>query len=263
MKNTYSKYQKLLNILIIATLLLIGVSYKKLQQFPSPSQILPKLHSDPVQSATSREKFDFDYEGATYTVEPVAEYEISGLIVSHNNISSIGDIYHTSKSVDIKDLCVIWGENLKDGNFKQFKYWSEPWTCFFQTNSNEALKKFQPDQLSNNHLLSSSARVRELIREAKVGDQVSFSGMLVNYYPRGEADLRRKTSTIRADTGQGACEVVFVDNFKIDKEWLPGWSIAYRCSKIMFWMLIILKILGLIILPQIEYRKIKVGELKF
>ena len=68
----------------------------------------------PEQTEIDDGTFDFTYKGQRVEVEPVADYEMWGLVVSHNNIKSIADIYHDSSSVDTKDLCVVWGDSLRN-----------------------------------------------------------------------------------------------------------------------------------------------------
>ena len=63
---------------------------------PAPAEIDPALLAEPRQEPTEREPFEFTHEGRTVRIRPVAEYELWGLVVSHNNIESIADIYHDS-----------------------------------------------------------------------------------------------------------------------------------------------------------------------
>ena len=81
----------------------------KVSQFPHSSQIKVDLKSQPAQVMYSNvQPFELDYRGNKYLLEPVAKYEIAGMIVSHNDIQAFDDIYHTSASVDVRDLCLIW-----------------------------------------------------------------------------------------------------------------------------------------------------------
>ncbi len=50
-------------------------------------------------------------------MRPVADFELWGLVVSHNNPTAFYDIYHDRNSVDTRDLGVIWGENLRSADF--------------------------------------------------------------------------------------------------------------------------------------------------
>jgi hypothetical protein len=243
-----------INSVLALSLFLTLLGYYKIKGLPDQKLISPILSQEPSQTKTTRKKFEFNYQGQDYVVEPLYDYEISGLIVTHNNIASLGDAYHTSKSVDIKDLCVIWGDNFNNNIHKQLKFWSEAWTCFLQYDNYDIGSKFRDDQLSNNHLLSDRSWVREKIKKAKIGDQVKFSGMLVSYYPKRFPDMARKSSTIRTDDGNGACEVVFVEDFQIIKVWQKQWADIYQLSKKILFFLMVLKILSFLIFPYLEYQ---------
>ena len=104
--NLYRTFHKYNTFFILIALGIFIYSKYELKKLPDPKQISSKMYQEPVQSPTIRQKFNFPYEGSEYVIEPVADYTISGMIVTHNNISSITDDYHTSKSVDIKVLCV-------------------------------------------------------------------------------------------------------------------------------------------------------------
>ena len=60
------------------------------------------------------------------------------------------------------------------------------------------------------------------ILKVRPGDQIYFKGYLVNYSQPAN-QFFRGTSTVRDDTGNGACETVFVTDFKILKRANPVW----------------------------------------
>ena len=97
-----------------------------------PSDIDSALLQPPLQEPLEAEPFSFVYKGKECLVEPVATYELWGLVVSHNNIHSVADIYHDSTSVDTKDLCVVWGDNLDSDDYRRVDFKSGPWTCYFR-----------------------------------------------------------------------------------------------------------------------------------
>ena len=160
-----------LNWLILAVVILFGVARFKSHQLP-PAEDIRAFENDPIQQPLTDPPFSFTYADKNYVVEPVASYEISGLIVTHNNIAAFDDIYHDSSSVDIKDICLIWGDNVADDNFHKVSFWSEPWSCHYQTDDRDAFRNFVAEQLSNSHLLADDPEVREAIRSSRIGDQI-------------------------------------------------------------------------------------------
>lgn len=206
---------------------------------PEVAEISPALLQEPLQVETERQDFSFAYRGKDYEVRPFFDYELWGLVVSHNNIHSFLDIYHTDDSVDIKDVCVIWGPNLLSDDFRKVEFWNVSWTCNWQYDGD--VKNFRHREVSNNHLLSDSEAVRAAIRDLHIGDQIHLKGSLVGYAEKGMPYFRN-SSTDREDTGNGACEVVFVDEVKILARKTPFWADIFDWGGRFFLLMIILRI---------------------
>ncbi len=190
-------------------------------QLPDPAQLDPVLQKEPEQHAMTSRAFEHQWRGKSYVVTPKAAYSLRGLIVSHNEISAIEDIYHDSSSVDVRDICVVWGDTAVNGAYRTVTFWSEPWRCLYQFQGD--LEGFSEDELSNNHLLPADELVAREVSRTHIGDQVEMDGMLVDYYPAGASEATRSTSLVRTDRGNGACEVVFVKRFRVIKAGNPGW----------------------------------------
>jgi hypothetical protein len=224
-------------------------------RFDAALDIAKTVRVDPKQEPISEAPFFFSYGKDEYRIEPVASYDISGLIVTHNEIASITDAYHTSESVDFRDLCLVWGSNVGSGVFRRMTFWSEPWSCHAKPNDQDAAMSFNPDQLSNNHLLSPDPGVIKTIRSLQIGDQVRLQGMLINYAPKWSPEEERKTSLVRDDTGNGACEVLWVESAQVLKRGGTGWHSA---RDIGFWLLIFAVVGGAVVFfgaPVGLYRK--------
>jgi len=225
-------------LLVICIISLFYAGWAK-NQLPQASEISPDMINEPIQQASKSTLFDFNYRGKRYSVEPVADYELWGVVVSHNDITGITDITHNDDSVDIKDICVVWGDNVQSNDYRNVSYSSGDFTCYFQY---DRPIDFRHEQLSNNHLLSADELVRERIRNIKIGDQVHLKGMLVNYWATTTPNWKRTTSTTRLDKGNRACEVVYVDEFTILKS---SNRLAYSFFNLCLWLLALLIIFKL------------------
>lgn len=245
----------LTDVLLLVCGLTLAVSWFYKKQPVAPEEISSQLENDPVQTATSSSPFTFDYEGQSYEIEPKADYEIYGLIVTQNDISSIFDMYHTKKSVDVKDLCLIWGDNVVDDLYHRLQFWSDPWTCWMHTESREDYDQFRSDQLSNNHILVADDELRNKVNSLHNGDQVFMRGTLVNYHYSDDPTRKRESSLVRTDTGQGACEVLFLEDLTVIKRGNSGWHTLYRIS---MWVVIgaaLAKITMFLFMPLGLYQK--------
>lgn len=213
---------QLLKVVFFAALALTPVAWFFKGALPARGQIDPALLQDPVQVAVSRPDFAFEYKGQRCLVRPVTTYELWGLVVSHNDIESIADLYHDSTSVDTKDLCVIWGRNLETDDYHRVDFRSGSFTCYYRYPSGV---RFSKRAGSNNHLITDNPAVREAIEQVRVGDQVRLSGMLVNYQMSDWRDFWRSSSLVRHDNG---CEVIFVEQLEILEKGTPLWYALFR-----------------------------------
>ena len=88
-----------------------------------------------------------------------------------------------------------------------------------------------------------------------IGDQVQMRGMLINYHPVGSPDMRRSTSTVRTDKGDGACEVFLVQDISILARGTPGWYAAWTFGLWFMWGLLAAKVLIFFAIPLEHYKK--------
>src|SRR6185503_14711328 len=127
---------------------------------------------------------------------------------------------------------------IRSGAYRGLDYWNDQWTCWVKASDHETWKAFDPTALSNNHLVTDDAAVARRLRSVRIGDQIRFKGYLVDYSaPAG----MRVSSTVRNDTGNGACEVVYVEDFDILSSPNRLWRGLFKAAlfallgSILFW----------------------------
>ena len=217
--------RRLLQRLFVFACALTALAWWQRGDLPTVDELRQEMFRVPVQTETDARPFDFTYKGKRVEVEPVADYEMWGLVVSHNNIKSIADIYHDSSSVDTKDLCVVWGDSLRNASYLQVDFWSGPWTCYFRYPQGTP---FEGMDLGNNHLITGDAALRKKLSSVRIGDQVRVKGRLVNYRMEDWREFWRRSSTVRHDAGNGACEVIYFDDLEVLEAGTPLWYLLYR-----------------------------------
>lgn len=241
-QNQYGKRTKreiALTLFVLLSILFYVLTWYLKDKLPPQADMRREMFQEPIQKPTRAAPFAFDYRGETYNVNPVASYEIWGLVVTHNDITGFIDLTHDENSVDIKDLCVIWGENLHNEDYRDVSYSSGDFTCYW---SYSRQMNFHFNKIANNHLLSDNEAIRDKIRHTRIGDQVHMKGMLVSYSPASNPDWVRNTSTTRNDTGNHACEVVFVEQFDILRSSNNLVNILFSLSKWLILFAVVLKI---------------------
>lgn len=218
----YLGYVLLINLFL--TLYLFFVRDK----LPDPQDLSPLLKNDPVQVDTSKQPFYVNTENAHFYIKPLYEYHLYGLVVSKYNARK-KYLARIDKYLNVTDLCVIWGDNAFSGAYKEVSFWSGEFTCFMQSysipffNTAEDSQKYLKDlqqpvflneQLSNNHLLTEDTYLGQQLRDINIGDQIYLSGYLASYGTSPDRTYRG-SSTIRTDTGNGACETVYINSFTV------------------------------------------------
>ncbi|MGZ5280492.1 MAG: hypothetical protein ACXWC9_11140 [Pseudobdellovibrionaceae bacterium] len=202
-----------------------------------------------VQNAS---QFQVEKGSHFYSIQPKANYKIWGLVVATHDSSSWMDITHQQAGdfFNTHDICVIWGENASSQYLKKWKFSHGDWTCYVQTNSMKSWKAFRGDQLSNNHILPQNAEVLDVIRSAQVGDQIEISGQLVDYST--DDGPPRKTSLIRTDTENGACEIIYATGARFLARPPLIWRALEKLSLLSIGAGILLMLFGAGALPYLQ-----------
>lgn len=189
------------------------------------TDIRPEVLRDPSQTEIKDPTpINFEKDGFKYELSPLFNYEISGLVV-HRRIYNRWYSLSRTDSVFPIDLCVIWGENVKSGVYKyrDVKFSQDSRWCWYKYKDGHVVIN---EAGSNNHLVIRDDDFERLANKIRAGDQIRLTGKLVNveakplfkperYEPK---ELIWLTSTIRTDTGAGACETIFVEGIEILKK---------------------------------------------
>ena len=110
-------------------------------------------------------------------------------------------------------------------------FWNRIFTCNVKTSDQEAWNSFDMYQLSNNHLISDDDFLRDQVKGIQIGDQIHVRGYLASYSSKKGGLCG--TSTTRLDTGNGACETVFVEKFEIVQASTSYWRISMYISLVL------------------------------
>jgi hypothetical protein len=219
--------------LLLSSILVMAIAYLQKDKLPDVSFYDVGELQDPLQHAINEKPFATVVNDIAYAIAPKYDYELNGVVVSYHNADDISDIWHHRVWKDFlntRDLCVVWGSNIASGVYLDAAFHNDSWTCWAYWPDYSTRDRFRMNQLSNNHLLADDPYINRLIMEAEVGDQVRFQGRLAGY-KNLETGAYRGTSTTRTDTGNGACETVYVEDFEIVRKANPGWRNLYGAAK--------------------------------
>ncbi|MDB5801662.1 MAG: hypothetical protein JWL63_2601 [Rhodocyclales bacterium] len=210
---------------LMCSALFFGVALWQSNALPPSSALDASLQDEPLQRAVGKPAFETTVGDIAYTVQPLYSYDLAGLVVSRHATDSWWDYIHRewNDALNIADICVVWGNNARNGAYSKISFSNGQFTCNWSTSSSEDFAAFDQDAVSNNHLLSDNADVIRRIRKVRVGDQVRFRGYLAEYSHNHGFPFKRGTSIVRTDTGNGACETVYVESFEILQEGGGPW----------------------------------------
>jgi hypothetical protein len=198
------------------TALMLVALYKS-PSLPDATAIARELSAEPLQQSIAPAPFKVERGAVTYTVEPSHSYDIYGLVVSKYNTDTWWGWAHKAWNdhLNVTDLCMVWGTNTKSELYNALSFSSGQWTCNVQTSSDATWQAFDTSKLSNNHLLTDDPGLAKKLKSIRIGDQVHLKGHLASYRHFAGNGFARGTSTVRTDTGNGACETIFVSDVDI------------------------------------------------
>lgn len=208
------------------------LSYYK-DNLPDPKTYESISLDPPIQTETFREPFTITTNKQSYQITPKFDYELTGVVVTYSNADGFTNIWHHDiwkDFINVRDLCVIWNPNVSSGVYKDISFSSDSWTCWAAWKDRSTTDTFKFTALSNNHLLTENNQIKAALLKAEIGDVVHFKGVLA-HYKNEESGAERGTSIKRNDTGNGACETVYVDDFNVIKKANPVLRNFYTLTK--------------------------------
>jgi len=161
----------------------------------------------PIQEKiTSHESFSFK----DYMITRLADFQIKAKVLSKKN-------YQFGREAELSpvDLALGWGrmsdESVLDSiNISQSGRWYR-----WRTKNFPIPRREIETHSANMHIIPENSLVESTLDQTRIGDIVEFSGSLVRIDAQDGWHWVR--SLTRNDTGNHACEVIFVEDFKIHK----------------------------------------------
>mgnify|MGYP007011139222 FL=1 len=144
-----------------------------------------------------------------YDITELAEFDIMAKVLSKKN-------YSQDRGADLSptDLALGWG-NMSDENIlKNIKISQSGRFYYWRVDSFPIPRREIETHSANMHLIPANDSVKRTISKIKQGDIVEISGSLVDVTSKKD-NWRWKSSLTRDDTGNGACELIWVKSLHI------------------------------------------------
>ncbi len=184
----------------------------------------PKMTGvDPDEIDTSRDPVQIPYKAdepivmeiknGYFTITPVAEYKISGVVVGKGTYSSDWD-----GEISPVDLAISWGELAQPESSQYIDYTQGNRWYFCQYKPGSPFdNSYIISHSSNNHIIPSTENIRRAVKAIKRKDKIVLEGFLVNL--KGiykDQPVAWNTSLSRTDAGNGSCELFYVSKVRIE-----------------------------------------------
>jgi hypothetical protein len=169
---------------------------------------------DPIQTSyKSDETVIREIKNGHFTIAPVAEYKISGVVVSKETYSS-----EWEGKISPIDLAVVWGK-LAEPEYDRYITYSQSnrWYFYKYKQGSPFDNSYIISHSANNHIIPANENIHEAVKTIGRKDKVVLEGFLVNIKGtyNGQTVIWN-TSLSRRDTGNGSCELFYVSKVRID-----------------------------------------------
>jgi hypothetical protein len=169
---------------------------------------------DPVQTThKSDEPITKEIKNGHFTITPVAEYRMSGMVVGKETYPSGWD-----GEISPVDLAIIWGKLAEAEYGRYITYGQSSRWYFYQYKPGSPVDhSFVISHSANNHIIPANENIRKAVKTIKEKDKVVLEGFLVNIKGtyRGQP-VTWNTSLSRTDIGSASCELFYVSKVRID-----------------------------------------------
>jgi hypothetical protein len=159
----------------------------------------------PVQTSLSNAP---SFEFKDYRIQPVATFYIQARVLGV-------ETYRFGRESDLSpvDLALGWGKMSDEAVLQHFDISQRNRWYYWRTDNFVIPRREVETSSANMHIIPASADIENQLKSVREGDLVTLSGKLVNV--SADDGWRWNTSLSRNDTGQGACELIFVESISI------------------------------------------------
>jgi hypothetical protein len=183
-------------IVVIAFIILPGLNNKEVM-----------LMSDPVQAQLTGFNNEIYHDGKNKTVkiEKLAEYEISAVVKNKRYY-----LFDSASEVSPMDFVLVWGELDSKAMDDSIKYSQSGRWYYYRYDCQSCVDgDYILKHSANVHIIPKNNEVLLKLIQVHKEDYITLKGYLVNVkFP----DSDWKSSLTRNDTGNGACEIMYVES---------------------------------------------------
>jgi hypothetical protein len=169
-----------------------------------PPEQTPLADLDPIRTSAG---------GYEFVITPLARYVLRGVVVSRES-------YHVGWNAELSpcDVAVVWGELAADHAWHRLGWSQDGRWYFWRWHGRRPFSDaFVVSRSSNTHIVPATSVLRRAARSLSPGDITEMIGELVMIEGRkGRERVRWKSSLSRTDTGDGSCELLYLQRLTVN-----------------------------------------------
>jgi len=148
------------------------------------------------------------WEKDDFKITPLADFHLKARVLSL-------EWYHMDKESDLApvDLALGWSEMSDQANLDRIDISQGNRWYHWSTKRFPIPRQAIESESANMHIIPANEQIEDTLDNVVKGNIIELTGYLV--FIEGENGWKWKSSLTRNDTGGGACEVIWVNDFKI------------------------------------------------
>ena len=154
---------------------------------------------EPIQNAANQS--NFNVKG--YTITPLESFEIQARVLSTEHYS-----FGRESDLSPVDLALGWGKMSDEVVLKDIKITQSNRFYYWHVDEFPIPRREIETHSANMHMIPADDAIESTLKSIRAGQVVEISGYLVQI--NASDGWHWKSSLTREDTGNGACEVVYV-----------------------------------------------------
>ncbi len=146
-----------------------------------------------------------------YLIQPLARFEVHARVLARER-------YFLGRETDLApfDLALGWGQMSDERVLSHFSFSQSSRWYWWRADPMPIARQEIIRSSANMHMVPADDYIARQIKRVRTGSLVKFKGYLIE--AQGDDGWRWRSSLSRTDSGNKACEVVFVKDFEVLEE---------------------------------------------
>lgn len=148
------------------------------------------------------------FEKSGFTIKPLAEFQAEARVLLKERYR-----FDEGAAIAPVDLALGWGGMSDSGILRHFEFSQSHRFYYWSTPEFPIPRQAVETQSANMHMIPATPTIEKQLKALRAGSLVRFAGYLVEV--KRDDGWHWRSSLTRNDTGNGACELVWVETLEV------------------------------------------------